>query len=110
MRRGSAFLFRLTLLLPLLMLLAQQGAWLHQLSHAAYSAQVRQVQAIGTDHVLDNDQCPTCQSFSQVSFTASPELPQLAFLAPFFLRSAEPQFIVLGVDRPTPRSRGPPSV
>ncbi len=110
MRRGTDFQFRLTLLLPLLMLLAQQGAWLHQLSHASYSAQVRQVQAIGSNHFLDNDQCPTCQSFSQVSFTASPELPKLAFVAPSFLRSAEPQFIVLSDDRPTPRSRGPPSV
>ena len=111
MRRGSAFQFPLTLLLlPVLMLLAQQGAWLHQLSHAAYSAHVRQVQAIGSAHFLDNEQCPTCQSFSEVSFTASPELPELAFLASSFLRSAEQPFIVLGVDRPTPRSRGPPSV
>ena len=110
MRRGSALQFRLTLLLPLLMLLAQQGAWLHQLSHVAYSAHVRQVQASGSDHFLGNDQCPTCQSFSLVSFTASPELPELAFLASSFLRSPEQQFIVLGIDRPTPRSRGPPSV
>ena len=110
MRRGSAIQFRLMLLLPLLMLMAQQGAWLHQLSHAAYSAGPGQVLANGSDHLLDNDQCPTCQSFSQVSFTASPELPSLAFLAPSYLRSAEPPFIVLGVDRPTARSRGPPSV
>jgi len=109
MRDGANTRFRLILLLPLLMLLAQQGAWLHQLSHATYSAQ-HQVLAQQAGSGLDNDRCPACHSFSQVFFAASAQPPQLAFLAPPILRGPEWRFTVVAVDAPVPRSRGPPSV
>jgi hypothetical protein len=110
MRSGTPCRLRLILLLPLLMLWAQQGAWLHQLGHVSYSAQPHQALAKGSDHDFDNDRCPTCQAFSQVSFSATSELPQVAFIAPSLLKSPKPHFIILAIERPTPRSRGPPSV
>ena len=101
---------RLILLLPLLMLLAQQGAWLHQLGHAAYSAGAHaQVLAQQPSEADEGGPCPTCQSFGQISFSASANAPQLAFLAPGYLPGTEPRIAVIAATQPTPRSRGPPS-
>ncbi len=98
------------LLLPLMMmlLLAQQGAWLHQLSHAAYTART-QVLAQQSSDADSGSPCPTCQAFGQVSFSASPTLPSATFLTPGYLPGDEPRFSIISAAQPVPRSRGPPS-
>ena len=109
MRWGSPTIrLRLLLLLPLLMLLAQQGAWLHQLDHAAYSAQA-QVLAQQTSDADNGNPCPACQAFGQVSFSASSKLPSAPFLAPGYLRGEAPRIAAAEAAQPVPRSRGPPA-
>ena len=105
---GLTSRLRLILLLPLLMLLAQQGAWLHQLGHAACSAH-EQAMAQQADDRANGARCPTCQSFSQVSFAASATAVHSAFLPPAYLPGSEPRFAFVPVTQPRPRNRGPPA-
>ena len=108
-KSASTIRLRLILLLPLLMLLAQQGAWLHQLDHAAYSTQ-HQVLAQQASDADNGSSCPTCQAFGQISFTAAATLSAAAFLTPGYLPGPEPRVVILATTQPVPRSRGPPSI
>ncbi|MGC1458349.1 MAG: hypothetical protein WA825_08750 [Steroidobacteraceae bacterium] len=104
------FRTRLWLLLPLLLALAQQGAWLHELSHAAYAAAPHQVRVQQAENTLENGVCPSCQSFGQLgsalasSLTAPPAA--LTQLRP----CSEPQYSQPRAQLPAPRNRGPPSL
>lgn len=103
---------RLALTLPLLalLLLAQQGATLHELTHLYYSGQARDAQLRAGDHLLDDAHCLTCQSFAQVSHPASGSA--IVFVAPpaALPQSPAPLYSVIGASAPTPRSRGPPHI
>ena len=101
---------RLALLLPLMLVLAQQGALLHELSHAYYSAGVTAGTELRQGRLLaDSNPCALCLAFAQVatpaaaSLTALPASPALPQLGP------EPRYSITAAPRPTPRSRGPPS-
>src|ERR1700761_5319574 len=68
---------RVSLLLPLLLVFAQHGAWLHELSHAAYAATAHEVRADQTDGVYENGYCPSCQSFGQLGVALTSPLGAL---------------------------------
>lgn len=93
---------------PLLLLLAEQGAWLHELSHTYYSGRALQAQVSRNDGLVDNSQCLTCQAFAQVASPVSSSASSPTILPATFLRSPDPAYHIVGADAPTPRSRGPP--
>lgn len=97
----------LTLLLPLFLLLSQQGALLHELSHYsdAESSSQRQKQH------PNGDACDDCLSFAHILGAVKPDvqaprlLPDLAHhLAATVLAQATQ------AAAPVPRSRGPPAL
>src|SRR5579885_1098293 len=101
---------RLTLTLPLLalLLLAQLGATLHELSHLRLEG--RSVAARVGERATRSDpaRCLTCAAFTQIAHpvaavAACTEAPRAASLA-----CPDPPFSVIGASAPTPRSRGPP--
>jgi hypothetical protein len=93
--------------LALLLLLAQQGAVLHELSHICRvgdNAQAR-VQA---DTVLEKT-CELCLAFSQVANPAGNTVPVIKFEPSACAAGSQPPCAATPADAPTPRSRGPPS-
>ena len=101
---------RLALLLPILLLLTQHGAVMHQLSHAYYSARVAGTELSQDERLPDEGVCVTCHAFGQLASPicgtlASPALP----LAPL-LRVPDRVYGIIGAKAPTARSRGPPQV
>jgi hypothetical protein len=95
---------RSTLALALLLVIAQQGAILHELSH---------VYRTGTPHLqseqsLDGKLCEVCLSFSQVANPASGALAVLPAVAAVRHEPSAPEFSIIAADAPAWRSRGPP--
>jgi hypothetical protein len=103
----KTFRFRLALALPLLLVFAQQGAMLHELSH---------VHRIGPDQVryegsvLGGKVCETCLAFAQVGNPASAPIAVLPAVAAVHCYAPEPIYAFNGAEAPPPRSRGPPRV
>jgi hypothetical protein len=101
---------RLALALPLLVLFAQQGAVLHELSHVYYAGQPLGSQLHQDQQLPDNSLCPTCQGFAQVAH------PAVGFAALHIppsaphLRTPDPAYRMAPADAPRPRSRGPPQI
>ena len=99
--------FRTSLAICLLLLLAQQGAVLHQISHLGHSGSLDV--RVHADTVLDKG-CDLCIAFSQVTSPAthSVQLPQFepAACAADPLRDSLPTLSAVLA----PRSRGPPSL
>lgn len=98
----------LSVLLPLTLLLAQQGAMLHEWSHwhAAKAAADAQVEAAGA---ADRDLCLTCLGFAQIAGLAKFDvavLPAPPALRHFF--QAQQVRHVADAAIPPARSRGPP--
>jgi hypothetical protein len=95
--------------LVFLLILAQQGAVVHELSHVsrANDAAALKVESGG---VADST-CALCPAFAQAATPAF----SYSFQLPLLLRAAaqlvaEPQFPPVLAAVPTPRSRGPPSL
>ncbi len=99
---------RISLLLPLLLILSQHGAWLHQLSHAAYAANPHQVSVQASQSAADDGVCPGCQSFGQLGSALSSSLAPGAAPTTQLCPQAEPQYASPAAQRSTPRNRGPP--
>ena len=100
---------RLALLLPLLLVLAQHGAVLHELSHIYYSgspALGAQLQQDG--RVAESTQCTACLAFAQVANPAAASVAHLRAPASASLSLPEPRYSIVAACQPTPRSRGPP--
>ncbi|GEM_PF-892205 len=122
--------FRLILILPLLtlLLLAQQGATLHELSHLrcgsrpppsqpltgqppaaeAAGAQPLALQVSATAALPAGNRCLTCQAFAQIAHPASGFIGWPLIKPAAKLRSPDLFSSVAGRDAPAPRSRGPP--
>ena len=98
-----------SLLLPLLLLLAQQGALLHELSHYA----TPQTQEEGGDKKQPShaEACSLCLAFAQVEFAAPTHVPMAPLLAQlsFELTPADPVYVGT-TPLPAERSRGPPPI
>lgn len=100
--------FTLALALPLLLLFAQQGALLHELSHTYYTGRQLGAQVRHDDQLPDNSVCPACQAFAQVANPVGHSAPVLAVPPAAYLPSPSPTYHIIGAAAPTPRSRGPP--
>lgn len=106
----------LSILMPLILLLSQQGALLHELSHWHTPAASTSGSALASDDqqaqasAVDGDLCLTCLAFAQVGGLARfevPVAPKLDSLAYHF--ATEPVRHVAELALPVARSRGPPS-
>lgn len=102
--RRSWAAFCRALVLPLLLLFAQQGALLHELSHYT----------VGEPGTTDKqsqrgEACDLCLAFAQVDAAAVPHdavPPLLADLS--FERATAPRVAARAADLPSLRNRGPP--
>jgi hypothetical protein len=99
--------FRLALVLPLLLVFAQQGAMLHELSHIhpVGSAQLRY-----DNDLLAGKICDTCAAFAQVGNPASASVSVLPALPTVRHYVPEPLYTIVAAEALPPRSRGPPRV
>jgi hypothetical protein len=96
---------RVALGLVLLLVFAQQGAMLHELSHV-YRTGSAGLQ--NEETLLDGKLCETCIAFSQVANPASSSL----FVPPAVVTirhvSSGPEYTIIAAGALAPRSRGPP--
>jgi hypothetical protein len=98
---------RLALILPLLLVFAQQGAMLHELSH---------IHRVGSDQVryehgfLAGKFCDTCAAFAQVGNPASAAVAVLPAVATVRHYVPAPIYSIVAAEALPPRSRGPPRV
>ena len=94
--------------LLLLLVTAQQGAVVHELSHVSGArSDVLRAQAGG----VEDTTCALCPAFAQVvapAFSHSFHIPPLGRSAPEL--SSEPRHSAIDAAVPRPRSRGPPSL
>ncbi len=99
----------IALVFPILLLLAEQGAWLHELSHAYYTGRAVHAQVRQDDGLVDDSLCLTCQAFAQVANPVGSALPVPDAPPATYLSSSYYSRPIVGAEAPTPRSRGPPS-
>jgi hypothetical protein len=100
----------LALLMPLLMLLSQQGAAWHEIGHwnsSQNSDPARQQQQRKDDPA--DKLCATCLSFAQLAATAYPDIPVLALADAQHVQAPATAVASLTATPPTARSRGPPT-
>lgn len=94
--------------LLLLLMTAQQGAVVHELSHVTGAAQAQlQIHAGGAA----DSTCALCPVFAQVvtpAFSHSFHIPLLVHAGSQL--TPEPRFVGVDASVPRPRSRGPPSL
>jgi hypothetical protein len=98
----------LSWVLPLLLVFAQHGAVLHELSHFHHVEQSQSASLSANLDVLDNGPCLTCEAFAQVASPAASNAQPLAVCRTTFLPVADPCYRIVTAETPTPRSRGPP--
>lgn len=92
-----------TLLLPFLLLFAQQGELRHEYSHYAKQASSCQKAPADADHCLE------CLAYAQIGGTAKPDLVAPVLLSSLSFRfESEPGFASADSELTAPRSRGPP--
>jgi hypothetical protein len=100
----------LPLILPLLalLLLDQQGAMLHELSHlrSDFRALAAHVGESAAPH--ESGPCLTCEAFAQIAHPATGFVAITAAPPAAVPAAPDPRFSVIGASAPTPRSRGPP--
>lgn len=99
---------RLCLLLPLLLVLSQHGAWLHELSHATYAASAHQVTVQQTEASFENGLCPSCQSFGQLGSALAGSIAAACRTVAGSCPQVAPPYAQPAPDLPVARSRGPP--
>jgi len=99
--------FRLALVLPLLLVFAQHGAMLHELSHIhpGGSAQVRY-----ENDLLAGKICDICAAFAQVGNPASASVAVVPTVATVRHYVPAPLYSIVAAEALSPRSRGPPRV
>jgi hypothetical protein len=97
-----------TLSLLLLLMVAQHGAVVHELSHFSDANPIGlQVQADGAA----DKACALCPEFAQVVTPAFSHSFHIPLLVRFALEpESEPRYAAIDAAVPRPRSRGPPSL
>jgi hypothetical protein len=98
----------LSWVLSLLLLIAQHGAVLHELSHLSHSTSAHGTVLNQVEQLVENGTCPTCQAYSQIANPATATAVALTIYRPVLLAALEPSHTIVSTDVPTPRSRGPP--
>lgn len=93
-------------LLPLLLLLVQQGALLHELTHYTASS----TQDEGKKQHSRGEPCALCAAYAQVAAGAAPSTVVAASSSDLAFQAAPPPPALVGSTRPpSQRSRGPPA-
>lgn len=92
----------LSLVLPLLMLLSQQGAVWHELEHLAGTPADKRQPA--------DKLCDACLAFAHLATAAKPEVLPLQLARFGFAFAAADAVHAVASDAPARRSRGPPAV
>ena len=99
----------LTLLLPFVFLLSQQGAVTHELSHLT-DAVSRAAAGKGVSGQLPGDlQCEACLAFAHLAGVATAQVAHPALLSFSLAVPANEAPAFIAADAPTARSRGPPT-
>ena len=96
---------RFAFALALLLVFAQQGALLHELSHV-YRTGAPELQS--ESGLLEGKLCETCLAFAQAGDSASGTVVLPPVAAAIRHASAEPEYSIVVAGAPAPRSRGPP--
>jgi hypothetical protein len=96
--------------MALLVLLAQQGALLHELGHLTEAAHASGLALQPAAPLLEGGVCPTCEAFSQVANPAAAHAVHPALCLPALALTPAPGYAIVLAEAPTPRSRGPPQV
>jgi len=99
--------FRIALTLPLLLLFAQQGAVLHELSHIVRTGGPQQRYE---ENLLQGKLCQACLAFEQVGNPASAAIAVLPAIPAVHNDVSAPQYSIIAAQVPIPHSRGPPRV
>lgn len=107
----------LSLLLPLLLLLAQQCAAWHAIEHLGHGRAPFRPAVIGpqdskawTAEESSTDKlCETCLAFAQLGWVAKSDAPLLSLLSFSFVRVQWVQTAFMATETPAHRNRGPPS-
>jgi len=98
----------LTLLLPFVLLLSQQGAVVHEISHL--TALASGGGGVGSSGHLPGDlQCEACLAFAHLAGVATAHVVPPALLSFSFPVPANEAPAFIAADAPTARSRGPPT-
>jgi hypothetical protein len=98
----------LSWVLSLALLLAQQGAMLHELSHLSHAGHSAGSALSAELQATEGGLCPTCEAFAQIVNPAAAGATDLAVCPAAIIPAPDPCFTIVGTDAPTPRSRGPP--
>jgi hypothetical protein len=96
---------RCVLALALLLVFAQQGALLHELSHVYRTGAPELTSGAA---YLDGKLCETCLAFAQAANPASGTLLVPRIVAAVRHVSPDPEYSIIAAGAPAPRSRGPP--
>ena len=96
---------RFVFALAILLVFAQQGAVLHELSHV-YRTGATELKNDAT--LLDGKVCETCLAFAQAANPASGTLLVPRIVAAVRHVSPDPEYSIIAAGAPAPRSRGPP--
>jgi hypothetical protein len=100
----------LSWMVSLLLLLAQHGALLHELSHFSRDTHTAGATLRQDSRPLESGPCLTCEAFSQVTNPATAGAAHVPLCPPALIPAPDPCYAVVAADAPTPRSRGPPQV
>jgi len=98
----------LSFLLPLVFLLSQQGAVMHELSHLTGFASEGASGQGSTGHPAGDLQCEACLAFAHLAGAATAHVVPPALLSFSFQVPANEAPAFIAADAPTARSRGPP--
>jgi hypothetical protein len=97
----------LAVLLPVLLLVAQQNAMLHELGHAAGSPARTQRQ---DKQIPPGTACDKCVVFAHLSGAVAPDAPALKQPLLAYEAVSRRTVSLASTEVPTARSRGPPSI
>jgi hypothetical protein len=107
----------LAFLLPVLLLLAQQGAVLHEFSHlygnpapAGFQSAFERASNGGEQKRLPASACEKCLVYAHLAGAVSPHIPVISQPLLTFDFAQQLAAAQRGIDIPTARSRGPPVI
>ena len=99
-----------SLLLPFVFLLSQQGAVLHELGHLTDATSRVAGGQDRSGHLPGDLQCEACLAFAHLAGVATAQVVPPALLSFSFQIPANESPAFIAADAPTARSRGPPPV
>ena len=99
----------LSLLMPIVLLLSQQGAVMHELSHLTELTSGGANGPGSTRHQPGDLQCEACLAFAHLAGAVTAHVVPPALLSFSFQVPSNESPAFIAADAPTARSRGPPT-